>query len=151
LLDEGAAVDATDDFARWTPLLRAANQRHAEVVRFLLAHGANVNVQAGLGQTPLTEAILGTYFDLGPSGNRDETVQVLLSSGADVNLRGHSGWSPLITAVFMGDADLVRLLISKGADPSAEDRQGRTALIYAEERDEREIIAILKNGQPTTQ
>lgn len=151
LMEKGPAVDAMDHHRRWTPLLQAANQRHAEVVQFLLAHGANVYVKAGLGQTPLTAAILGTYFNHGPKGNRDETVQVILLSGADLNLQGQSRWSPLMTAVFTGDADLVRLLISKGADPSAKDRKGKTALSYAEQRDEQEIMDILKNSRPTTQ
>ena len=150
LIEAGAALDATDDYARWTPLLHAANQHHAEVVQFLLAHGANVDARAGLGQTPLTEAILGSYFNHGTKGNRDATVQVPLLSGADVNLQGQSRWSPLMTAVFMGDANLVRLLIGKGADLSATDTKGKTALNYAEERDEQEIVDILKDARPTT-
>lgn len=150
LIEKRAAVDAMDDYTRRTPLLRAADQRHAEVVRYLLAHGASVNAKARFGQTPLTAAILGTVFSYGPKGNRDETIQALLLSGADVNLQGKFSWTPLMTAVLRGDADLVRLLISKGADLSANDEEGKTALDYAEERDEREIGRILKSSRATT-
>lgn len=150
LIDKGAAADAMDDHTRWTPLLQATDQRHAEVARYLLAHGANVNVKAGFGQTPLTAAILGSVFSYGPKGDRDQTIQALLVSGADVNLQGQFSWTPLMTAVLRGDADLARLLINKGADLAAKDEVGKTALDYAEERGERELRDILKNSRTTT-
>lgn len=150
LIDKGAIADAMDDHTRWTPLLQAADQRHAEVVRYLLAHGANINVKAGFGQTPLTAAILGSVFSYGPKGDRDETVQALLVGGADVNLQGQFSWTPLMTAVLQGDADLAQLLIGKGADLAAKDTKGKTALDYAEERDERGIGDILKSRRETT-
>ncbi len=40
LLDAGAAVDLTDPHSNWTPLLRAAEGRHADVVRLLAKKGA---------------------------------------------------------------------------------------------------------------
>lgn len=147
LVESGAEANASAERSRWTPLLFAAQQRHTDIVRYLLAHGANVNAKAFFGQTPLTEAILGSVFNYGSKGNRDETIQTLLLSGADVNLQGIYSWTPLMTAVFRGDADLVRLLISKGADISAKDKEGKTALDYAQERDERKIMDILK-GNP---
>lgn len=149
LLEKAALVDAMEDHTRWTPLLQASEQRHADVVRYLLAQGANVNNKAGFGQTPLTAAILGSVFNYGPHGNRDETLQALLLHGADVNLQGEFGWTPLMTAVLRGDANLVQQLISKGAALAAKDHKGKTALDYAEERDEREISAILKNSGST--
>lgn len=148
LVEEGAEVDATDDYPHWTPLLRAAEQRHAAVVRYLLSRGANVNVKAGFGQTPLTTAILGSLFSYGPEGDRTETLRVLLSNGADVNCPGKFGRSPLMTAVLQGDVDLVRVLIGKGADVAATDNEGRTARDYAQARGEQEIRKILE-GSPT--
>jgi len=139
-------VDAAEKFLRWTPLLRAAQNRRADTVRYLLEHRANVNAKAGYGQTPLTEAISGSVFFHNVSKeDRDETIRALLAAGADVNLPCQNGRTPLITAVFQGAVDLVRLLIGKGADLSAKDEEGKTALDYAEERDERKIKDILKN------
>jgi ankyrin repeat protein len=149
LLEKGAAVDATDDHTRWTPLLQAADQRHADMVRYLLTRGASVNVRAGYGQTPLTAAILGAVFTRGPEGDRDDTVHALLDGGADVDLPGESGWTPLMTAVFQGDANLVQLLIRKGADLAIRDAKGKTALDYADEREARELRNILVHGRTT--
>ncbi|MFN0317949.1 MAG: ankyrin repeat domain-containing protein [Burkholderiales bacterium] len=151
LLENGASLDAAAEYWRWTPLLRAANQWHAQVVRYLLAHGANANAKARSGQTPLTAAILGSVFHHGPDSDRDETVQALLSSGADVNLSGEFNWTPLMTAVFRGDANLVRLLLGKGADVSAKDDNGKSALDYARERNEQEITNILAGKHAAAQ
>lgn len=145
LLEQGAAVDATDDDTRWTPLLQAADQRHADMVRYLLTRGASVNVRAGFGQTPLTAAILGAVFTFGPEGDRDDTVHALLDGGADVDLPGESGWTQLMAAVFQGDANLVQLLIRKGADLAIRDSRGKSALDYADEREEHDIRNILVN------
>lgn len=148
LIESGAVVDAAERHSRSTPLLSAAENRHADVVRYLLKHGAKVNHRAAFGQTPLTAAILGSMFDDGRKGNRDETIDALLSNGADVNLPGMFGRTAAMTALFQGDANLVRRLISKGADLSAKDDDGKTALDYAEERDEQEIRDILKHSRP---
>jgi ankyrin repeat protein len=43
-------------------MLNAAEQRHADVVRYLLAHGADANAKAVNGQTALTAAIAGSLF-----------------------------------------------------------------------------------------
>lgn len=150
LVEAGAVVDASEEHTRWAPLLRAAQNWRADVVRYLLAHGADINHRATFGQTPLTAAINGTYFEDGPEENRNQTINALLSSGADVNIPGQFGRTAVMSALFQGDADLVRRLISKGADLSAKDDKGKTALDYAEERDEREIRDILKNSRATT-
>lgn len=83
LVKAGATVDLTDDHGGWTPLLQAADQRHAAVVGYLLDHGANPNVVTRIGKTPLSVALAGSIFTFGPAGDRDATVRVLLAKGAD--------------------------------------------------------------------
>jgi len=158
LVENGAAVDRAEEllsgwpspqhkgeehFGGWTPLLHAAEERRAAIVQYLLMHGAEVNIKAGLGQTPLMEAIDGALFQHGSEGDRNETLRVLLKHGADINLQGERGWTPLMRAVFQGDASLVQWLIEKGADRSIADHDGKTALNYAEERGENGIIQLL--------
>ncbi len=92
LLKEGALVDMTDKHFNWTPLLRAAVQRHADVVRYLLDHGADPNTKTRNGKTPLSVALSGSvsWNSYGPKGDRDATVKALLEKRADA--------SPLLAA-----------------------------------------------------
>ncbi len=102
LLKEGAVVDMTEKHFNWTPLLRAAVQRHADVVRYLLDHGADPNTRTRLGETPLSVAFSGlvswvsygpftvSSISYGPKGDRDATVKALLEKRADA--------SPLLAA-----------------------------------------------------
>jgi Ankyrin repeats (many copies) len=55
LLDQGAALEARDEFGR-TPLMLAVMQRKPEVVRLLLDRGADPNAADNAGRTPLQHA-----------------------------------------------------------------------------------------------
>ena len=59
-----------------TPLILAAEEGHAEIVRALLAANANVNATADFGDTPLIRAA---------RNGRSEIVQILLAAAAAVN------------------------------------------------------------------
>ena len=144
LIENGATVDAGREQHGWTALLHAAGQRHAETVRYLLAHGADVNVRTGIGKTALNEATLGLFFQYGPAGDRSGTIQALLEGGADVNLRGEYGWTPLIVASLRNDVETGALLIASGADISARDDKGNTASSHARERGEQELLKMLE-------
>ncbi len=83
LLDGGAAVDLTDPHSNWTPLLRAAEGRHADVVRLLAKHGANADVVGVMGDTPWTVALRGPLVGEDRVGDRNATLLALLENGAD--------------------------------------------------------------------
>jgi hypothetical protein len=83
LVEAGATIDISDGRGGWTPLLQAADQRHADVVRYLLDHGANPNTKTRIGKTPLSVALVGSAFSYGPKGNRDATLKALLEKNAD--------------------------------------------------------------------
>jgi ankyrin repeat protein len=76
----GADVDIVDAATGWTPLHYAASQRHAAVVDFLLAHGAQQDRKTRLGESPLALALLGTQTRFGLGGNQ-HTTEMVLSSG----------------------------------------------------------------------
>ena len=52
-LDAGADFDAAVGEGGMTPLFIAARQGHKEIVELLIANGADVNVGAANGRTPL--------------------------------------------------------------------------------------------------
>ena len=60
-----------------TPLMEAASAGHTDIVRLLIAHGADVNAQSSSGNTPLMYACAGGHEDV---------VRVLLEAGAHVGV-----------------------------------------------------------------
>lgn len=81
--------------------------KSAAMARFLIEHGAMVNLQQNDGRSALTMAV--------QSGNLD-VAQVLLSAGAEVNPR-HREWNttPLTDALRRGDQPMIDLLKQHGA------------------------------------
>ncbi|KAJ1564984.1 hypothetical protein HK405_013474 [Cladochytrium tenue] len=85
LLDAGTPVDAQDAFG-YTPLAAAASYRHTDLVRALLARGANPNVADADGDTPLH--VVETA----------EIAGLLVAAGADPARRNADGVLPIETA-----------------------------------------------------
>ena len=78
LVRMGANLERTDS-AGWTALHHAASQRHADVVDYLLAHGAAQEPRTNTGETPLALAVVGSRDQFGPRGDGHLTEMVLLS------------------------------------------------------------------------
>jgi uncharacterized protein len=108
-----------------TPLVFAAREGNAEIVRILLSAGATINQTSAGGWSPLLTATWNGHYKLG---------KLLLDSGADANLANADGWTPLYLATFKrnpdggdyplrpADADhleYIKLLLERGANPNA--------------------------------
>ncbi len=110
--DPGAFLDAQrvrGDLPPWediTPLMAAVRRGHVEVVRALLAAGADGNARDRSGATPLIVAIL--------TGQRTLAGE-LIDAGVDVEARDKRGRSPLLVAVSLGARELVETLVGAGA------------------------------------
>lgn len=103
LLDYPDAVHWTDDRNGMTALHGAAAQCKTEVIKFLLAQGADINARDKKGETPLMHA----------AGNGGQThVQALLDAGADiaaVDGKGHDAiWHTADGFRQSRNADLIR-------------------------------------------
>ena len=133
-----------------TPLLRATMAGDSEVVRALLAKGANPNINA-MGLTPFLVAAgvgAGTRGGTGLAAAASaggpvnmELMDLLLQHGADVNAQvtgtltysmrvsrapsANEGMTALHVAAQAGKTDLVRYLLQKGADTDITDASGR--------------------------
>ncbi len=77
-----------------TPLLVAVANQNLELVKFLLAHGADVNARDANGRTPLHFAVNRRDPDL---------IRVLLDAKADVNAKDSAGETPLAMAEKLPD------------------------------------------------
>ena len=128
LLEAGAdpnlEADSSHSFGS-TPLVYAAYGARREMVRRLLAHGADPHVRSGRDQlTPL--------FAAAAAGD-PEIVRVLLSQGLDASDTGRDGLTPLHYGVPF--PEVVRILVANGADVNAGNRSGTTPLMWLRSRD----------------
>lgn len=120
LLESGALVDA-GRFS-WTPLMAAVRFGRRDVVRVLLARGADAKrtvprKEPGAGRNALFCATSGCH--LAPD-DRAEIVSVLLDAGADASVfELETEWTPLHDACLSGDEAVASLLLDAGANVNA--------------------------------
>jgi ankyrin repeat protein len=108
-----------------TPLIIAAENGHAEAVRYLLAKGADPKRRTTVFQG---DALLAA------AGRRDpELARLLLEAGADANSRDYRKATPLTLAAASDEAPAatIDLLLKHGADAQAVDSFERKALDWA--------------------
>ncbi|NXC32848.1 AN34B protein, partial [Campylorhamphus procurvoides] len=111
LIDGGAYVNESNSRGE-TPLMVACMTEHtdlqsaskAKMVKYLLDHKADPNIQDKSGKTALMHACLGRA---GP-----EVVSLLLRGGADPSLPDHHNCSALVYAVNAADRDTLEMLLS---------------------------------------
>ncbi|XP_067654205.1 uncharacterized protein [Haliotis asinina] len=90
-----------------TPVMRAAESGHRDVVEFLVSRGADVSLVDGYGDNVLHFACRGG--DL-------ETVKLILSMNVvDINARNNDGKTAADYARDFGHQRLLNLLVSRGA------------------------------------
>ena len=91
-----------------TPLMLAAGQGSTQMVRKLLAAGADVHaLDSTMGASALHFAAQGGVIDI---------AELLLDAGAFINLQSATvGLTPLITAIWAKQVPMVRYLLERGA------------------------------------
>lgn len=141
LLDLGALPSSVDDCGSTAPHI-AAFEGHADLVRLLIAPGANASVEDAWGQTPMHNAAQ-TRHGLTSLENSIAIVDSLIASGADINARDENMASPLHLSVEHSSQEMVEALISKAAEVDAQDRRGRTPLHVAAEYLKCDIYDVL--------
>lgn len=131
LLDSGANINARTRTNRYYALQFAVFWPDANLVKWLLDKGADINLTDDGDDTALMEA---------SRNNRLPIVKLLLDRGADVKAGGNRA---LLNAAREAEPEVVRPLLEKGADPNASDTEGNTALMYAAEGDFVKALRLL--------
>jgi ankyrin repeat protein/acetyl esterase/lipase len=104
-IEQEVDIDASDEMD-WTPLYWAVSTSQKDVVWFLIANGARVDVTTKNNRTLLHQAAL--------SGDRT-LVEFFISKGADVNAKDNAGRTPLQQARERGNTEAAELLRKHGA------------------------------------
>jgi ankyrin repeat protein len=130
LLVRGADVNAKEPSSGQTALMWGVANRHPDVTRVLLAHGAAVGARTatfkefrgiGFGITGSTEFDAGGFTPLlfAARHNDIESASLLLDAGAKVNEKGADGNTALVLAAMSGHGQFATFLLDRGADPNA--------------------------------
>ena len=137
LFFQPANLSGTTNTRGATPLIRAANNADVEVVKLLLAHGADASINMADRQTPIHAVLAGRAAE--PQAL--ELIRLLYFAGADANavaLINHPqeirGGSALHYAVRKRFRSVITELALYGVDMDAVDQDGLTALDYTQSR-----------------
>jgi len=139
LLERGAYVGYLGRIGsaayKWTPLQAAAYAYHPNMIRLLVASGADPDTggAAGsplVGEERLPPLYVASWRDWAPGGG--ETVRALLECGADPCYRPDPAWpSPLEEAAMHAAREQVRALLDAGAPADARSPDDWTPLMLA--------------------
>jgi ankyrin repeat protein len=106
---------------------------HTDIVKALLAHGADVNAKEDRGRTALIYAVYNGHTDI---------VKALLKEGADVDVK-NKDITALMIAAYNGHTDIVKALLKEGAHVDVKDNDGLTALMIAASIGYTETVKVL--------
>ena len=117
-----------------TPLMRAARAGDVEVMRMLVAKGADSKTETRVGNNALLFAAGVGYRDKNTHGEEAgawESVKFALTLGLDLNHKNNRGETALHGAAFRGADSVAKYLVEQGAKLDERTKQGLTTLDYA--------------------
>ena len=167
LLLHGCSINYRDNGGD-TPLMHAAVFGNTEIVKYLLAKGADpllrnklelglLHLAALSGNVLTIEAVLSTNFDINArctaSGltpllvclmaGRLEAASYLLGRGADEYLKSEEGLTVLSAAAIGGDVAAIEMLLKRGHNPNSRDCCDKTPLMWAAEMGKKAAVEYL--------
>jgi ankyrin repeat protein len=133
LLSLGANPNMGIPQGKSSPLMTVAGEGETQLVRLMLAAGADVNYADSVGNTAIAQAAYNGHLT---------TVKTLLKAGANVNIEPR-GRSLLMHIVQGNDLMLAQVLIAAGADVNFRDAAGISALKIAQEKNFADLEMLL--------
>jgi len=141
-----------------TPFLRAAKSGDIEMMRALVAGGADPKLTmpngtnamwfaAGLGWRNGSPA--APSYDQGSDEEAVEAIRFLTGLGFDIRGANDAGDTPLHVAISgRGSEAIIKFLVDQGADPEAKNKRGQTPLSLATTKGNDAITSLLSKPEP---
>ncbi|KJV89019.1 ankyrin repeat family protein [Orientia tsutsugamushi str. UT76] len=148
ILKENRDVNFQDDNKN-TPLYCAAKEGRADVVKILLAHGADSSLQCQCTDTALHVATQNKHVDVVKilAAHAAQTTNVVHTDNNNIDLPGNTNQTALHMAVRNESIDIIKILLFYGANGNYSDAFRNTALHVAMIKPNLEIIdLLLTNG-----
>jgi uncharacterized protein len=121
------------------PLVMAAYLGHDEIVRLLLAAGADVGA--------VDPSMRATALHAAAYAGRTESARLLIAGGIDINRQGpRNGYTALHDAIWENNIDTARVIIDAGADLTLTSHSGETPLDFARAKHRTEIVAMIERA-----
>jgi ankyrin repeat protein len=137
-----------------TPFLRAAKSGDIEMMKALVAGGADPKIALSSGNNALLFAAgLGwrngspaaPSYDQGSDEEAVEAIKFLLTLGFDLKATNEAGDTALHAAISgRGSEAIIRFLVAQGADIEAKNKRGQTPLAIATTKANDAITSLLK-------
>ncbi|XP_014247997.1 E3 ubiquitin-protein ligase MIB1 [Cimex lectularius] len=127
-------VNVNAIFGGHTALQAASQNGHVEVVKLLLKHNANIEIEDKSGERAIHHAAFG---------NEPGVIELLAKAGADLNIRNNRTQTPLHIGVNKGYIGVVKTLLKLGCHPSLQDSAGDTPLHDAISKKYDEMVTLL--------
>jgi ankyrin repeat protein len=118
-------------------LAQAVTFGYAEIVRTLIAAGANARIVESSGINLLHWAVIA---------NRAAVIPALAAAQVPINAMDDNGFTPLMYAatIDFGDTDVLKALLSAGADKTIRSLEGRTPAAQARQYKHSRLEALLR-------
>lgn len=121
-------------FGGHTALQAASQNGHLDVVKLLLKHNADVEIENKYGDRAIHHAAFG---------NEPAVIELLAKAGADLNIRNNRRQTPLHIGVNKGYYGVVKTLLKLGCHPSLQDTDGDTPLHDAISKKYDDMVTLL--------
>ena len=139
-----------------TPFLRAAKSGDIEMMRALVAGGADPKLTMPNGTSALWFAAgLGwrngspaaPSYDQGSDEEAVEAIRFLMELGFNIRAANDAGDTALHVAISgRGSEAIIKFLVEQGADPEAKNKRGQTPLSLATTKGNDAITSLLQKG-----
>ncbi len=121
----------------YPPLILVTYSDQLEAARYLVEHGADIDLQDRSGNT----ALMGAVFK-----RHTEQIDWLLKRGADVNAQNLNGASALTYACTFAGPEVVQQLLKAGATTTNKDERGLTPVDHARMQGNKAVLELLENN-----